>query len=310
MIKFKSSDSITSVKELSDASMIPYDLSSSSGIKGFKSVLKFNRSVTEGGWKGTLLEAHKDVCFTFIDKFKFLQNESLYSEVAIGEPHQRQFIISFDGHSETGLQKNKTKKQLLRKIVMSCTSEIEISSRKSESPTSSDTEAEDDMIKTSLIERMAEWIGTHEDFFKNWDITSSQIPSAYVCFCHPTLVSKECIKDVLLEICGEKDYERYEFLGDSVLSSYVTKIIFRSTDKLSPGQMTSIRQKLTSNEYLFSVAVSTGMNKMVEHLNKNQTPNSKVVSDVVEAFIGWMYCHNKGSLKLFLQSQIDVESFL
>lgn len=98
-------------------------------------------------------------------------------------------------------------------------------------------------------------------------------------------------------------YERYEFLGDSVLNLIVAKFIFNKYPDKEEGYLTRIRTKLVNGKTLAFLAKKLNLNqfliisKNVENINGRN--NDRILEDVFEAFLcsihtdlGYKYVEN------------------
>lgn len=99
-----------------------------------------------------------------------------------------------------------------------------------------------------------------------------------------------------------KSYEMLEYLGDSLIGSYVAKQIYNFFDKTnldSPGKATEIKKSVVNNTSLAQIALDLQLeNYILTSTNLNDDINtSKVVSDVVESLAGCIY-KDAGSAEL------------
>ncbi|SCU90032.1 LADA_0F01398g1_1 [Lachancea dasiensis] len=87
--------------------------------------------------------------------------------------------------------------------------------------------------------------------------------------------------------------ERLEFLGDSILNTTITMILYNKFPHLSEGQLSKLRMKLISNErlkkwsflYKFNEKLRTNIDKSCE-TNEFKQGKQKLYADVFEAYIG------------------------
>ena len=87
-----------------------------------------------------------------------------------------------------------------------------------------------------------------------------------------------------------KNYERLEFLGDSVLQYYVSKFIYEKYPEKPEGELTLLRSKLVREESLARFSRELGLGAQIflgagEEHNGGRDRNS-VLADIFEAFIG------------------------
>jgi ribonuclease-3 len=99
-------------------------------------------------------------------------------------------------------------------------------------------------------------------------------------------------KSVLRFITDENlksSYERYEFLGDSVLNLIIAKFIFDKYPDKEEGYLTRIRTKLVNGKTLAFLAKKLNLNQFLI-LSKNVETiggrnNDRILEDVFEAFL-------------------------
>ncbi|EGW29964.1 uncharacterized protein SPAPADRAFT_57457 [Spathaspora passalidarum NRRL Y-27907] len=82
--------------------------------------------------------------------------------------------------------------------------------------------------------------------------------------------------------------ERLEFLGDSILNTLVTIIIYNMFTTASEGQLSKIRSDLVNNKTLGHFSLAYGMDKRLKTsiVDLAVTPDQKLFADVFEAYIG------------------------
>jgi ribonuclease-3 len=108
----------------------------------------------------------------------------------------------------------------------------------------------------------------------------------------------------------EKGYmlsnERLEFLGDAVLNSVVTDILFNRYTHQQEGFLTNTRSKVVSRVFLNRMAVSLGLDKLVvtsRHMNR--TINRNVYGNALEALLGAIYLdYGYKQCKIFVERQL------
>ncbi|XP_044163480.1 LOW QUALITY PROTEIN: endoribonuclease Dicer-like [Acropora millepora] len=76
-------------------------------------------------------------------------------------------------------------------------------------------------------------------------------------------------------------YQRLEFLGDAVLDFLVTQHLFLRHGKLSPGELTDIRQALVNNHFFAVIAVKNNFNKYLKQM-------SPTLFKTIEKFVTFM----------------------
>lgn len=99
-------------------------------------------------------------------------------------------------------------------------------------------------------------------------------------------------KSVLRFVSDENlnsSYERYEFLGDSILNIIIARFIFSKYPDKEEGYLTRIRTKLVNGKMLAFLAKKINLNqfliisKNVESINGRN--NDRILEDIFEAFL-------------------------
>jgi ribonuclease-3 len=88
---------------------------------------------------------------------------------------------------------------------------------------------------------------------------------------------------------GEKDFERLEFLGDSILGYVVSEYLYNNTT-VDEGSMTQFKQLLVSGKPLNEISKKLGLNKFIivsDSLKDNIT--DALCENVVESLIAGLY---------------------
>ena len=92
---------------------------------------------------------------------------------------------------------------------------------------------------------------------------------------------------------GEKDNERMEFLGDSVINLIIGNLLMEMFPEASEGQLTRMRASLVSEAPLAKIARSIGLGEVLrlghgEELSGGKNKNS-ILADGYEALIGAIF---------------------
>ena len=89
--------------------------------------------------------------------------------------------------------------------------------------------------------------------------------------------------------CGGENYERLEFLGDSVLQLIMSEYFFENSD-LKEGDMSKIRASYVCENALFEYSKKINLipNIKVGH-GLDHTVNETIVADVFEAVLAVIY---------------------
>lgn len=90
-----------------------------------------------------------------------------------------------------------------------------------------------------------------------------------------------------------EDYERLEFLGDSILNFVITSAIFKSYPHKRQGELTNMRKNFVRSHSVSNLGRKLHLEKYIR-TGKSITPsdllsNDKYFEDVFEALIGAMY---------------------
>ena len=100
--------------------------------------------------------------------------------------------------------------------------------------------------------------------------------------------------------------ERLEFLGDAVLGSVVTDILFRKYAQKNEGFLTNTRSKIVRRESLNRLAVAVGIDKlMLTSPSLHATANKNIYGNALEALMGAIYLDfGYKKCKQFFEQQI------
>ncbi len=89
------------------------------------------------------------------------------------------------------------------------------------------------------------------------------------------------------------DYERLEFIGDSVLGFVIATLLFKEHSNMLEGALTKARSYLVQSEYLANLARKEGYPEFIragKSLSSNDIVNNQsILEDVFEAVIGAVY---------------------
>jgi ribonuclease III len=84
--------------------------------------------------------------------------------------------------------------------------------------------------------------------------------------------------------------ERLEFLGDAVLSSVVTDILYHKYSDEQEGFLTNTRSKIVKRDALNQLAVNIGLDKLVKVTKYvNKYTNNNIYGNALEALVGAIY---------------------
>lgn len=92
---------------------------------------------------------------------------------------------------------------------------------------------------------------------------------------------------------GRPSYERYEFIGDSVINFVVAKYLYDKFPHADEGFLTRVRTKLVSGKFLASLAERLGLQRFVlmnqKAIQQGWYNNARIKEDLFEALVGCMY---------------------
>lgn len=92
---------------------------------------------------------------------------------------------------------------------------------------------------------------------------------------------------------GSKNYERLEFLGDSILGFVVAKWLYKQFVDLAEGKLSRIRSSLVRKEALAQVARSLELSEFLilgeGEMKSGGFNRDSILSDTVESLIGAIY---------------------
>ena len=88
------------------------------------------------------------------------------------------------------------------------------------------------------------------------------------------------------------DYQRLEFIGDSVVGFAVADLIYKTYSSSQEGIMTKIRATLVQSNSLANYATKLGLKQFIKigyGLQQSGGISNKILEDVFEAFVGAIY---------------------
>lgn len=99
--------------------------------------------------------------------------------------------------------------------------------------------------------------------------------------------------------------ERLEFLGDAILESVVSDILYHHFEKRHEGFLTATRSKIVQRESLNRLAKEMGIDKLIQTSTRNHSAHSHLGGNAFEALMGAIYL-DKGykACQKFVQKQI------
>lgn len=106
-----------------------------------------------------------------------------------------------------------------------------------------------------------------------------------------------------------ENYERLEFLGDSVLKLYISKILYNSFPDATEGDLSKIRSILVSDNILAQIAFNIGLNKLIKlgpaEEKQGGRKRESNLACALEAVFGAYFLSNQSSaVENFLQKYL------
>jgi ribonuclease-3 len=137
------------------------------------------------------------------------------------------------------------------------------------------------------------------EWLKNWRSRSHQSGNFLFAIKDLTGVHPQNIKlyeeafthsSVSKELKGNRvNYERLEFLGDSILGAVVSEYLFHYYPEQSEGYLTSLRSKIVSRKQLNQIGSSLGLEELIDYKATRGTQAKSINGDALEALIGAIY---------------------
>lgn len=87
----------------------------------------------------------------------------------------------------------------------------------------------------------------------------------------------------------KKDNERLEYLGDAVIETVVSDILYHHFPGKKEGFLTSTRSKIVQRSSLNRLAKETGLVELIQSTHINRTHNSFISGNAFEALVGAIY---------------------
>ena len=108
--------------------------------------------------------------------------------------------------------------------------------------------------------------------------------------------------------------ERLEFLGDAVLETVVSDIVYRRFKNKREGFLTNTRSKIVSRESLGRIAKEIGLERLIQSHTYSRSHNSFIAGNAFEALMGAIYLDRGFEYafrfieKRIFEKQINLES--
>lgn len=120
------------------------------------------------------------------------------------------------------------------------------------------------------------------ELLEKFNIKPKDISIYYSAFTHKSFANEKRLKT---------DYQRLEFLGDSVLDMIVSEYLFGITPHIKEGRMTIMRASTVNANRLASFAKELCLDEYIRFGNsqKDFKDNLNILADVFEAFVAAIY---------------------
>lgn len=104
------------------------------------------------------------------------------------------------------------------------------------------------------------------------------------------------------DVCNE----RLEFLGDAILNSVITDILYKRFRNEREGFLTNLRSRIVSRESLNRIAIEIGLDKIIiASKYVNQHANNNIYGNALEALFGAIYLDlGYKSCKAFVEERL------
>ncbi len=130
-------------------------------------------------------------------------------------------------------------------------------------------------FKKGIFTDNAENLYIHVNFWKN-----------------PPKWSKPLLRQALTHPSFEKgeDYERMEFLGDSVWGLIVASYLFEHYPELDEGSLTLLKAYFTNNTFISKLSKKIGLGRLLRVGKSYRFPVSEsTLADIFESFVAYLY---------------------
>lgn len=156
-------------------------------------------------------------------------------------------------------------------------------------------------------------MNNEQDLFKKLGFTPNNIELFDAALTHASYKNEHIEEDI-------EDYDRLEFVGDSVLDLVVAQLLYEAFPKERSGTLTKMRAYFVNGKTLSEISKDLNLLEYARLSNgeiHNNLDRQKLLEDMFEAFIGAIYL-DQGFDKvkqfisdLFLEqiNSLDIESF-
>ncbi|MAD13300.1 MAG: ribonuclease III [Flavobacteriaceae bacterium] len=85
------------------------------------------------------------------------------------------------------------------------------------------------------------------------------------------------------------NYERLEFLGDSILSVVISDYLYSSYPEFNEGDLTKLRSKIVNRESLNKIGFSLKLIELIDSNHLVENSNDNIHGNILESLIGAVY---------------------
>ena len=106
------------------------------------------------------------------------------------------------------------------------------------------------------------------------------------------------------------DNERLEFLGDAVLSTIVSDILYNTYKYKGEGFLSKTRSKIVQRETLNQVAKEIGLDRIIETSIHSQSHNNYTFGNALEAIIGAIYIDQGFERCRYIVEEVIIKKYI
>ncbi len=88
---------------------------------------------------------------------------------------------------------------------------------------------------------------------------------------------------------SNRNYERLEYLGDSIINFFIAEKLFRKFSELNEGELQQIRASLVSRSILNNLGQKVGLTKEIILGKGVSTENNSIAGNALEALVGAIF---------------------
>lgn len=117
-------------------------------------------------------------------------------------------------------------------------------------------------------------------------MNTQELAEKLICY---NFKDKQLLKQALTHpsIDGNSNYQRLEFLGDSLLDFFIAEVFYAKIPNAREGELTKLRSAVVMEESIGEALIESGLDKCV--ITKKNAEGISVYADVFEAVIAALY---------------------